>query len=277
MKGIFAIAVLLISASLKAIFDTRTVTVNRVQLSSGKWQYKQSLRIIQLADIHNRRFGKNNKRLFQQLTQLKPDIIFLTGDLIDRNTKSLKHIEKLIQQLSQYHRSIFFVNGNHECENPKKSQLHEVLHHYGVTILQNDHAVWEEQDVNVNIVGVDDAATNQDDLPQALEGLDASHYTILLSHAPNIVWEVEKAHLAPVDLILSGHTHGGQIRMPLIGALLIPEQRFPAKYDQGVFQLDKDTVLYIDSGLGTTRLPIRFFNQSQFTYIEIDSSPSLHL
>mgnify|MGYP001340679124 FL=1 len=123
MKGIFAIAVLLISASLKAIFDTRTVTVNRVQLSSGKWQYKQSLRIIQLADIHNRRFGKNNKRLFQQLTQLKPDIIFLTGDLIDRNTKSLKHIEKLIQQLSQYHRSIFFVNGNHECENPKKSQL----------------------------------------------------------------------------------------------------------------------------------------------------------
>lgn len=268
MKGIFAISVLLLGSGLKVIHDTCNVNVHRVKIKSEKWQFQQPLKIIQLADMHNRRFGKNDNRLFRQLKQFKPDIIVLTGDLIDRKTKSMEHIELFIQQLTQFHQAIFFVNGNHECENPRKALLHQVLKNNGVTILQNEHVKWQDKNISLNVVGIDDAATNQDDLPQALEGLDSNNYTILLSHAPNIVWE-EKKHLSIINLILSGHTHGGQIRLPIIGALVVPEQRFPARYDQGVFQLDQDTVLYIDSGLGTTRLPIRFFNRSQITYLEI--------
>src|SRR5690625_4267587 len=270
MKGIFAISVLLLGSGLKVIHDTCNVTVHRVTLKSEKWRYQKPLKIIQIADMHNRRFGKNGKKLFQQLKEFKPDIIVLTGDLIDRKTKSLEHTERFIQQLTHYHQDIFFVNGNHECENPKRALLHQILQNNGITILQNEHVKWHGEDINLNVVGIDDAATNQDDLPQALEGIDASNYTILLSHAPNIVWE-KKEHLSVINLILSEHTHSDQIRLPIIGALVVPEQRFTARYDQGVYQLNQDTILYIDSGLGTTRLPVRFFNRSQITYLEIYS------
>lgn len=96
--------------------------------------------------------------------------------------------------------------------------------------------------------------------------MNTDHYTVLLSHTPSITEIYEQI---PADLILSGHTHGGQVRFPLIGALVSPDRGLFPKLDKGTYQLGAGLYLYIDSGLGTTRLPIRFLNQSQLSLITI--------
>ncbi|WP_255259575.1 hypothetical protein [Lentibacillus sp. CBA3610] len=113
---------------------------------------------------------------------------------------------------------------------------------------------------------MDDRQQEHDISSKAFKNLRSEYYTILLSHAPDITKQYQSI---PADLILSGHTHGGQIRLPFIGALLAPGQVLFPKLDRGTFPLDPEQYLYIDSGLGTTRLPVRFFNQSQMSLVTI--------
>ena len=103
----------------------------------------------------------------------------------------------------------------------------------------------------------------------AFNDIDQELYTILISHSPGII---EKYDNIPVDLILSGYTHGGQVRIPLIGALVAPDQGFFPEYYKGIFRLRPEKYLYIDSGLGTSIVPIQFLNQSQMSIIKIVSN-----
>lgn len=268
MQSKIILSALFVSMGIKLINDTCSVTVNKVQIESEKWTNKQPLRIIQISDMHNRKFGKNNEKVFRQLKKFTPDIVLITGDLIDRSTKEFSRVKGFIQELTLNCPHVYFVNGNHECEHPREQQLHQILIENGVKILNNENIVCNVEGNSVNIIGINDAATDHDDLQKATDRVDGNYYTILLSHAPNIVWKEEEA-ISKMNLILSGHTHGGQLRIPFIGALVIPEQKFPATYDQGTYKLDKDCTLYIDHGLGTTRLPVRLFCRSQITYMEV--------
>src|SRR5690606_36275120 len=110
--------------------------------------------------------------------------------------------------------------------------------------------------------------THHEDVQAAFRGVDQEQYTILLSHAPNIVIRYSSNDIL-ADLILSGHTHGGQVRLPFIGALAAPGQGLFPKLDKGTFTIAQDQYLYIDSGLGTSMVPIRFLNQSQMSFIRV--------
>lgn len=255
---VILIAIVILLLMIITIKDTTSVKVNPITIYNDQFAGDQSLTILQISDVHNRKLdGK-----FARITTLDPDLIVLTGDLIDRKTTSLIHTKQLLSQLVTMGCPIYFVSGNHEQESPIFPDLKEALEDYGVIELENQHVLIEEDEMKVNLIGIANASTGHADLSLALEGADLTLPTILLSHS--LIFPDDE-----LDIILSGHTHGGQVRLPLIGGVIAPDQGFFPKYDKGIYELESGTTLYIDSGLGTSLLPIRFLNEAQVSMVTI--------
>lgn len=240
------------------INDTTAVKVNSITIQNNKLADNQQITILQISDVHNR----NLEGKFTRLTALEPDLIVLTGDLIDRKTTDLTNTTKLLNQLVTMDRPIYFVSGNHEQESPIFADLKEILAEHEVIDLDNQHVTIQVDGEQINLVGVANESTGHANLTDALEDADLALPTILLSHS--LIFPDDE-----LDLILSGHTHGGQVRLPFIGGLVAPDQGFFPEYDKGIYELDSGATLYIDSGLGTSLLPIRFFNEAQVTMMTI--------
>ncbi|WP_082233129.1 metallophosphoesterase [Halobacillus massiliensis] len=254
-----------VASFIKSIFDTKIIKINRLQLQSSKLPKAANLNIMQISDLHNKEFGKGNKQLIAKVNELNPDIIVITGDLINRQTKYFHKVFSFIEQITDKH-AVYFVTGNHEWENPVKDVFLNGLKARNVVILNNENMNFTKANTVLNIVGVDDVSTENENIEKAFNGLTKDRYTLLLSHAPDVALIYNDL---PADLILSGHTHGGQIRLPFIGALTAPGQGFFPKYDKGIFSISEGQKLHIDSGLGTVHIPVRFFNQSQVSFIQL--------
>ncbi|MFU0788783.1 MAG: metallophosphoesterase [Virgibacillus proomii] len=263
----FAILFIL-SLCIKTFMDTNMFKVNKVQFHSGKIPESSAISILQISDVHNKVFGDNNEKLMKTIEKLNADIIVITGDLVDRSTDNLKHMFSLIDKITSIHKHVFFVTGNHEWDNPKREELLAGLKERKVTVLNNKNSQLTVDGVTLNLVGIDDASTNHENVNEAFNGINDKRYTVLLSHTPDII---ENDSEVSADLILSGHTHGGQVRLPFIGALVAPDQGFFPKFEKGTYKIDNSQYLYIDSGLGTSVAPIRFMNQSQISYIKISN------
>ncbi|WP_240697332.1 metallophosphoesterase [Sporolactobacillus sp. THM19-2] len=264
--GLVIFFLLLLSFLLKIYHDTQFFKMNRVTVQSDKIHSGSEIRIVQISDLHDKVFGKNNKSFITAVEKTHADAIVLTGDLINTNTRSFTPVFSLIERISTKNKNIYFVSGNHDWTNPKYNLLLKGLQERGVRLLNNTQTQIVANGVPVNLVGVDDPSTDHEDLDKAFRNVDKSQYTILLAHDPAVTEEYPNI---PAELILSGHTHGGQIRLPLIGALIAPSQGFFPRLDKGLFKLHPNQFLYVDSGLGTSVLPVRLFNQSQFSLITI--------
>ncbi|WP_173915352.1 metallophosphoesterase [Halobacillus sp. Marseille-Q1614] len=258
----------IIFASIKAIFDTNVFKVNSVHFLSNKLPKGSKITILQISDLHNKEFGENNQKLLYTAEKLNPDIIVMTGDLISRGTKQFERVFSFVEKLTSVHESVYFVSGNHEWDNPRIQEFFDGLKVRKVTILDNQHTIVTKNEVKLHLIGVGDCSTDHENTDKAFDGIDQERYTILLSHSPSIT---KKYSGLPADLVLSGHTHGGQVRIPLIGAVVAPEQKLFPNLDKGTFKTGQDQMLYIDSGLGTSKAPIRFLNQSQISFIQITS------
>ncbi|UUI41893.1 metallophosphoesterase [Oceanobacillus oncorhynchi] len=267
-RGIILSVLLLAMLSLliKVYFDTNTFKINREQFSSVKLEAGTELSVLQITDVHSRLFGEDNERVLEKARELDADIIVLTGDLIDRKTEELEIAFELAEALVQVNPDTYFVTGNHEHENPEKEAFLAGLEKRGVRILSNEHTQFEKDGQLFNMVGVNDVSTNHEDMSSAFSNVDTDKYTILLSHAPAVI---QKYPEVDADIVLSGHTHGGQVRLPFIGALVAPDEGLLPELQKGVYSLGDARYLYIDSGLGTSALPIRFLNQSQISLITI--------
>ncbi len=228
--------------------------------------YSSSIRIVQISDLHNRMFGHNHERLLEAIHKSHPDVIVLTGDLIDRKTRLLNPIYRMIRQLTNAYEHVYFVTGNHEWEHFAYETFLNGLKERGVRVLDGKYVQLTKDGVTINVVGAGYELESMDDVGHLDTPSMHSMYTIVLAHMPD---GLRIADCLKADLMLCGHTHGGQIRFPLIGAMVAPGQGLFPKQAKGVFPLEHDRFMYIDSGLGTTHLPIRFMNQSQFSVIDI--------
>jgi uncharacterized protein len=264
--AVFTFIVLIFAFSAKVYFDTNYFKLKRVEFNSNKIPEGSEFTILQISDLHNKVFGDNNERLINTVEKSNADIIVLTGDLIDRDTDGFENAFSFVENITEISDDVFFVSGNHEWENAHTKEFLDGLQERGVTILNNKNTKITEKKVSLNLVGVDDPSTNHENLNKAFKSINRERYTILLSHAPTIT---EKHDEFPADLVLSGHTHGGQVRIPIIGALVAPDQGFFPKLDKGTYKIGRNQYLYIDSGLGTSVAPIRFLNQSQMSLITI--------
>src|SRR5690606_15714777 len=217
-----AIIFIVFTAS-KTYIDTNIFRINKVQLDTDKIPLGTEISIMQISDVHNKVFGNQNEKLIEAVKRNNADIIVLTGDLVDRKTSNYSNVFFLVEKLKEINRNIYFVTGNHEWENKYTEEILDGLSKRGVTILNNKNTQITIGATTINLVGIDNQSTNHENINLAFDGVSREFYTVLLSHSPTVVEEYQDIQ---VNLILSGHTHGGQVRVPLIGALIAPDQGF---------------------------------------------------
>lgn len=220
-------------------------------------------RIVQITDLHGMVFGPQNLWLLNKVAKYNPDMIFVTGDIVAHHGQSNEAVIALMQDLSNM-APTYFVLGNHESHIPE-GMLGEVLSAMkkaGVFILNNKKVTIEKDGEKIDIAGViDPTFVSREPQNQAVImaheldrlDIDPKRYTILLSHRPEM-FEQFKEH--QINLIFSGHTHGGQVRLPLHNAIYVPHQGLFPKYDEGYFT-DGKTTMYVSRGLGHSGFPVR--------------------
>ncbi|MFD1450671.1 MULTISPECIES: metallophosphoesterase [Oceanobacillus] len=213
-------------------------------------------KIVQFSDTH---LGfhydlEQLESLVSKINNLKPDLILFTGDLVDE-PNNYHWNNKLIQLLQQLEapEGKFWIYGNHDHGGNGTEILYETFEAANFTLLQNSASRIQREDASFVLAGIDDAMLGDPDISQALEERTDSDFTILLAHEPDLA-DVVKNY--PVDIQLSGHSHGGQVRLPFIGDLYTPA--YAEKYVQGKYTISDKLTLYVNSGIGTTRLPYRF-------------------
>ncbi len=204
-------------------------------------------RIAQVSDLHNAEFGKDNARLLDKLREASPDLIVLTGDLVDSRRTDIEIAVSFAEQAVKI-APTYYVTGNHEARLADYGVLREGLLAAGVTVLENQAAVLTRGTDRVTLYGLQDPAFG--DSPALPETEDL---LILLAHRPEYF---ERYAAQGADLVLSGHAHGGQVRLPFLGGLIAPGQGFLPKYDAGIYK-EYGAVMAVSRGLGNSIIPIR--------------------
>lgn len=238
--------------------------VKRLTIKQEKLFLKEKIKIIQISDYHNNK-QINKKRLIKTIDKLSPDIIVLTGDMIDKKTESFDNVINLLKDLKKVNKDIYSVSGNHERNNEKKDKYEEELKKIGIINLDYKNKLLKVGKDKINLCGIPFKSSNKEK-EVIYNNFSDKFLTILLSHSPNKALKIKNFKS---DLILSGHTHGGQVRFPFIGEIITPEEGFSTTYSKGLYKLDYGK-LYIDSGLGNSVRPIRLFNRVQISFIEIE-------
>ncbi len=259
---------IIIGIAVNICFEVNFPKINRVVIESEKIPPDTEIKILQISDFHNWHSTDDHQKLLKKIRQLNPDLIVITGDLIDRKTSNFNNVYLLVQKLVKINRHTYFVCGNHEWARAK-SQTQSFLSGLsdrGVQVLNNEYVVWNKEELSINICGVDYPDKKRASLDKATKDINTELFTLLLAHAPAII---DKPEITRTDLIICGHTHGGQVRLPFTGAIVAPNQGFFPAYDKGIYNIGSNTTLYIDSGLGTSALPVRFFNRSQISFIRL--------
>lgn len=259
------------------IWGNSALMVSTVNISSDRIpSVFSNFRIAQVSDLHNTEFGEGNTKLIEILSELKPDIIVITGDLIDARHTDIKIALDFVKGAVQI-APVYYVTGNHEANCSQYGQLKTDLEMAGVTILEDEALQLECDGEMLTLIGISDPDfTIKGDIFNEVPGMvkaklnslidDNNNYMILLSHRPELF---ETYVCCGVDLVLSGHTHGGQFRLPFIGGIVAPNQGLFPKYDSGLYT-DGITNMVVSRGLGNSIIPFRFNNRPEVILVELN-------
>lgn len=216
------------------------------------------LKIAELSDIHARRIGPREKKMFAILEAEKPDLIVVTGDTIG-NTKGDYSVSRQVYERLHAPLGVWVVKGNWENQFPIRNDR-SIYQDTGVHLLVNQNAVIRP---DIALIGLDDPYSGTARPDAAMAGVPKGIYTIALFHSPKYL----DAIAGRVDLVLAGHTHGGQIRIPFVRPVWLP--RGCGRYIEGWYE-EGGTKMYVTRGLGTSILPIRFLCRPELTFLTIE-------
>lgn len=244
--------------------------VTEYEISATIPESFSGFRIAQVSDLHNTEFGENNSRLLDLLEAAQPDIIVITGDLVDSRRTDIPTALEFAERAMEI-APCFYVTGNHESRVRKFPELEAGLRALGVTVLRNEAVFLERDGECIRLIGVDDCTFFPGDngnetvfaMEDALQSLTGSEYTILLSHRPELFWVYWRND---VDLIFSGHAHGGQFRIPFVGGLYAPDQGILPEYDCGVYG-NGGVTMVVSRGLGNSAFPLRLNNPPELVVV----------
>ncbi|MDN7242024.1 metallophosphoesterase [Planococcus sp. N028] len=231
----------------------------------------EGAKIVQISDLHNATFGKNQSFLIKKVEAANPDVIFLTGDLIDSNRYDLQTSLTLVDALVKMS-EVYFVLGNHEVAINEIDEITEALEARGVKVLMNEATEWERNGETIQVAGINDPLMNpemhEDELVhEALaETKLTDSFTLLLAHRPEVFNAYAEEN---VDVVFSGHAHGGQMRIPGIGGLWAPGQGWFPELTKGVFEKN-NTQLVLSRGLGNSEFPLRIFNLPEIVVVTLE-------
>ena len=270
------LAILFSVLILWTIWGNVTVGVTHYSVTSKQLPDSfDGFKIAVVSDLHNARFGRDNSQIVRKIEEEHPDIIAITGDLVDANRTDLETAVALVHKLMQL-APCYYVTGNHEAWIGKQfSVLEEMLLAENVQILHDEVIRLERDGQTIQLAGLDDPDFTERDtvvqqslLQTKLNQMNLSEeYCILLSHRP----ETFEAYVEEnIDLVLSGHAHGGQFRLPFIGGIVAPDQGLFPKYTAGKY-IRNNTTMIVSRGIGNSIIPVRFNNRPEIVVIELKS------
>ncbi|MBU0905429.1 MAG: metallophosphoesterase [Firmicutes bacterium] len=225
-------------------------------------------RIVQVSDLHDATFGENQQRLVKKVKQAKPDLIVITGDLVDSRRYDLPNSLDLVDQLVKL-ADVYYVTGNHEVATNDVELIKSELKALGVHVLSNETLLLEHGNNAIAISGIEDPLMGQTASEMLAEAdIRSDVFTILLAHRPEDFQTYDEFE---IDLTFSGHAHGGQFRIPFVGGLIAPGQGFFPKFTAGIHEKEQSK-LVISRGLGNSILPFRLFNLPEIVVVTLQSS-----
>lgn len=222
-------------------------------------------KILQISDLHCKNFGTEQSDLISSIHACNPDIIVLTGDIIDDTLISIKPVYDLIAGLNQQY-PIYFITGNHELE-PSASKSYgdmlDIFKSFNVTLLDDSTIALEKNGRSIHLHG---QKFRSKYIVNYLEPANENTFNILLYHASDFFDLIAPFNY---DLILSGHIHGGVVRLPIVGGLLSADGSLFPKYDRGKYTMQHSTLI-VSAGLGDASIP-RFYNNPEIVLITLHS------
>ncbi|TKI84432.1 metallophosphoesterase [Bacillus mycoides] len=275
-KRIILIIGILVGISIFLYLQNNLISITEVKIISSKIPSSfKGYKILQISDLHNKKFGDNQDVLIQKVKSINPDIIAITGDLIDSKSCDAEISMQVIRELVKEY-PVYFVTGNHEKWSGKYNSLEKKLKKQHVTVLRNEHVSIQKEGQEINLLGIDDpefTSGNRDEehivkneIRKAKDGMNSDGFKILLSHRPEFL---EAYADEQVDLVLSGHAHGGQVRLPFIGGLVAPNQGILPKYTAGLYE-QQNTSMIVSRGLGNSIIPQRVFNRPEIVVVQLN-------
>lgn len=275
-----AVALLLLFAWVM-LYDSNRFVVRTYKVSDGR--IRKGCRAVMLSDLHNKRYGRENSRLLESIREQKPDFILIAGDILTAKPgKSLKPALQLLDELAKEY-PIYYGNGNHEYRlklypqvyGDMASEYGQALAELGIEPLANSHAVLAECGIAVYGAEIHKEYYRRFRVrPMTREYLDGilgrpqgRLYTVLLAHNPDYFPQYAAWG---ADLVLSGHVHGGVVRVPFWGkGVIAPSLRIFPKYDGGIFREGESTMI-LSRGLGMHTIYMRLFNPAELWVVDFE-------
>ncbi len=271
-----AMAVFLSVLVIWTVWGNTALELNRYTVASDRLPEEfDGYRIAHVSDLHNTEMGKENEKLLTMLREAEPDMIAITGDLIDCRRTDME-IALQFTAAAMEIAPCYFVAGNHEARITEYDELKERLTEQGVIVLDDKRIELERSGEKIVLLGVNDPAfptkhlygDTETVMKKKLKAISAEEnvFTILLSHRPELF---ECYADSNIDLVLSGHAHGGQFRLPFVGGVMVPNQGFFPKYDAGLFT-EGMTKMFVSRGIGNSAFPFRVNNRPEVILIELE-------
>ncbi len=255
-------------------YENTTLKVSNYKISNSKIPEEfAGYKIVQISDFHNTKSKTLKNSLIEEIKKQAPNIITITGDFIDVNRTDTNIALDFIKGINSI-APIYYVPGNHEARFNDYEDFKNKLSENKVTVLDNKIEKLFIETEEINLIGINDpdmahepSVSNATIVDKELKniGYDNNKFTILLSHRPELIDTYKEND---IDLVLTGHAHGGQIRVPFIGGLFAPHQGIFPKYTSGVHEQDK-TTLIVSRGIGNSTFPFRINNKPELVIITL--------
>jgi uncharacterized protein len=265
---LLSIIFIFICITFYAIFIEPKITHTKHLVFSNK-NIKTNITIIQISDTHfnNKKDLARFKMIVHRINQINPDFVVFTGDLIS-DIRKFSYEKEVIQLLKDIHtkRGKIAIYGNHDHGGYFTEQYEKVLRQSNFNLLKNEEKTYFIEKQKISFIGLDDYMLGNKQYKKVLERIQKNTYTIVLAHEPDIA-EITKQY--PINLQLSGHSHGGQIYLPFYRSFIMPP--FAKKYNRGEYTLSShyNSHLVVTNGIGTTKFPIRLLTPPEIISINI--------
>jgi len=269
-KVLIGILVLVVLFIMYAWYENNTIVITKMDYVNDRIPNEfDGFIIAHISDLHNKEFGKGQKKLLKKLKNVNPDIIVITGDIIDRRTYNLEVAIDFVSGAKDI-APIYYVSGNHEASSGKYGEISQGLTEHGVNVMDNVILDIKKDEKVIKLVGIKDPIfLKSDNITENSDLLKETTYfddfTILLSHRPELI-NVYASY--DIDLALVGHAHGGQINVPFVGPLYAPQQGFLPKYVSGRYKKNNTTMI-VSRGLGNSLLPLRINNKPEIVMVTL--------
>lgn len=255
------------------IYQNNNIQVNEITVTSENLPDEfMGYKIAHISDLHNAEFGNNNEKLLSVIKDSSPDIIVITGDIVDSRQTDVQIARKFINNTSEI-APVYYVTGNHEARVSQENQIDNIKLNKNITVLHNKDIFLFKGESTIQLIGIDDPDFNRETdsveyMKNELQGYSNNEYfKILLSHRPELFDVYAESNM---NIVFSGHAHGGQFRLPFVGGIYAPHQGLFPQYDSGLYTMN-NTNMIVSRGIGNSIFPFRINNPPEIIIVTLDS------